>query len=73
MIEQGTVDIILKDYNVLIDGWNVFNKPVKHNLRTYNSIQKITTGQEDDYITGFSLDYPYFKTHCKMIAMDLSK
>ena len=35
---------------------------------------KITLeGQGDDYTTGCSLDYPYFKKYCKLIALDLSK
>ena len=34
---------------------------------------KITTGQGDDYTTGFLLDYNYFIKHHKMIAIDLSK
>ena len=34
---------------------------------------KIATGQGDDYTTGCLLDYSYFKNHCKMIAIDLSK
>ena len=37
------------------------------------SIQKNATGQVDDYITGFLLDYNYFKNYYKMIAIDLSK
>ena len=30
-------------------------------------------GQGDDYTTGCLLDYPYFKKHYKLIAIDLSK
>ena len=41
--------------------------------KTYENIRKITTGQGDDYTTGCLLDYPYFKNHYKMIAIDLSK
>ena len=46
---------------------------MKNDLRTYDNIQKITTGQGDDYTTGFLLDYPYFEENHKMIAIDLSK
>ena len=46
---------------------------VKSNMRTYDNIQKIATGQEDDYITGCLLDDSYFNIHYKMIAADLSK
>ena len=63
----------IKDYNVMINGLNFFDRPVKNNLTIYDNIQKIATGQGDDYITGCLLDYPYFKTYYKMIAIDLSK
>ena len=57
----------------MIDGENFFYKLLKNNLRTYDNIRKITTGQIDDYTTGCLLDYPYFKNYYKMIAIDLSK
>ena len=60
----------IKDYNVINDGQNFFEQPLKNDLRTYN-IRKITIGQEDDYTTGSLLDYTYFKE--KLIAIDLSK
>ena len=41
--------------------------------KTYENIRKIATGHGDDYTTGCLLDYSYFKDHCKMIAIDLSK
>ena len=41
--------------------------------KTYENIRKVATGQGDDYATGCFLDYPYFKNHYKMIAIDLSK
>ena len=53
--------IEVKDYNIMIDGQNVFDQPVKNDLRTYDNIEKIATGQEDDYTTGCLLDYNYFK------------
>ena len=56
----------------MIDGKNVFNQPVRSDIRTYN-IRKITTGQQDDYKAGCLLDCTYFKTYYKMIAIDLSK
>ena len=71
--EQETKDIPIEDYNVKIDGQNVFDHPVKSDMRTYNNTQKIETGQGDDYTTGCLLDYPYFKDHYMMIAIDLSK
>ena len=57
----------------MIDGQNSFDPPFTNNLRTYDSILKIATGQGDDYTTGCLRDYNYFKNYHKMIAIDLSK
>ena len=57
----------------MIDGQNFFDQTVKIIMRTYDNLQKITASQEGDYSTGCLLDYPYFKEHYKMIAIDLSK
>ena len=53
-----TVEI--EDYNHTIDGQNIFDQPVKNNLRTYDNIRKIAIGQGDDYTTACLLDYNYF-------------
>ena len=66
-------NVEIKDYNVMIDGKNYFDQPVKSNKITYKNIRKIATGQGDDYTIRCLLDYPYFKENYKMIAIDLSK
>ena len=66
-------NVEIKDYNVMIDGKNFFDQPVKNNKATYENIRKIATGQGDDYATGCLLDYIYFKNYYKMIIVDLSK
>ena len=66
-----TVEI--KDYNIVINGENFFDQPIKNNKVTYDNIRKIATGQGDDYTTGYLLDYPYFADTYKTIAVDLSK
>ena len=63
----------IKDYNVMIDGQNVFDQPLKNDLRTYANIPKIEIGQGVDCATGCLLDYNYFNKYNKMIAMDLTK
>ena len=57
----------------MINGRNVFDKPIKNDLKTYDNIRKIATGQGDDDTTGCLLDYPYFKKCCRLIAIDLHK
>ena len=36
-------------------------------------MRKLTTGQPDDYTTGYLLDYEYIKNHYRLIAVDLSR
>ena len=57
----------------MIDGRNLFDQPIKNDLKTYYNIRKIATGQSYDYTTGCLLDYPYFKNYYKLIAIALSK
>ena len=57
----------------MIYGRNFFDRTVKNNLITYDNIQKIATGQGDDYTTGCLLDHNYFNNYYKRIATDLSK
>ena len=71
--ERYLLNVEIKDYNVMIDGKNFFDQPIKNNKITYENIIKIATGQGDDYTTGSLLDYTYFKNYHKMIAIHLSK
>ena len=66
-------NVEIKDYNVMIDGKNFFDQPIKNDKITYENIRKIATDQGDDYTTGCLLDYTYFKNYYKMVAVDLSK
>ena len=36
----------------MIDGQNISDQPAKKNFRTFDNIQKIATGQRDDYTAG---------------------
>ena len=63
----------INDCNVMIGGQNFFDQAVTTNLRTNDNTWKIATGEGDVYTTGCLLDYLYFKTYYKMIAIDLSK
>ena len=63
----------LEDYIVMINGKNVFDQPIKNHIKIYENIQKITSGQGDDYTTGCLLDCNYFIKNYKMITIHLSK
>ena len=66
-------NVEMKDYNIMINGENFFDQPIKNNKITYENIREIATGKRDDYATGCLLNYSYFVDTCKMIAVDLSK
>ena len=47
----------------MINGKNFFDQPIKNDIKPYDDIRKIATGQGDDYTTGCLLDYNYFKKY----------
>ena len=56
----------------MIDGKNFFDQSINSDLKTYDNIRRIATGQGDDYRTGCLLNYSYFKENYTMIAIDLN-
>ena len=66
-------NVEIKNYNIVINGENFFDQPIKNKKITYDNIRNIATGYGDDYTTGCLLDYPYSIETYKMIAVDLSK
>ena len=77
LLKQGTGYFLpklkIKDYNIIIDGKNIFDQPIRNNIKIFENIRKIATGQGNDYTAGCLLDYPHFKKNYKLITMDLSK
>ena len=63
--------IEIKDFNVLIDGKQFFEIPVKNKEEAYEAI--IEMSKNNDYTIGNLLNYEYFKDHYRLIAIDLSK
>ena len=63
----------ITNYNVLIDGRNFYDQPINDQIKTYDEIRKIATGNRDDCTTGCLLDYQYFKDYYQLIAVDLSE
>ena len=64
----------IKDYYWCYYWWiNVCDQSVKNDLRTYNNIRKLATGQGDDYTTACLPNYNYFKNYHNNIAIDLRK
>ena len=64
-------NIMVKDYNVIIDKLAFFDLPIKTEEEAYEKI--IDISRNNQYTTGNLLDYDYFKKYYKLIAIDLSK
>ena len=63
----------VKDYEVMINGENLFHQPVIGNKVTYENIKKTVSSRGNDFSKGYLLDYSYFKDRYKMIVVDLSR
>ena len=64
-------NVMVKDYNVIIDKLAFFDLPIKIEEEAYEKI--IDISRNNEYTTGNLLDYDYFKKYYKLIAIDLSK
>ena len=64
-------NVLVKDFNVIIDKLAFFNLPIKTEEEAYEKIRDISRNNE--YTTSNLLDYNYFKKYYKLIAIDLSK
>ena len=50
-----------------------FDQPVENDIRTYDNIREIITGQRDAYAANCLIDYNCFKDYYSTIVIDLSK
>ena len=56
----------IKNYNIEIDKRNLYDQSVNNQetndqIKQYDQLRKVSTGQGDDYTTGCLLDFAYFK------------
>ena len=52
--------IKIRDYNVLINGRNLYDQNISDSITRYNELIKITTGKSQDYTTGWLLDFQFY-------------
>ena len=52
---------------------NFYGQPFNDLIKQYNEIREISTGQGDDYTTGWLLDFSYIEKNYRLIVVDLSK
>ena len=56
---------IIKNY-VIVNGKNFYDQAIDSDIKQYEEIRKLTTGQDEDYNTGYLLDYEYIKNHYRL-------
>ena len=55
-----------------MNNWkNLFDQPVDSDIKRYEEIRNLATGQGEDYTTGCLVDYEYIKNHYIQIAANL--
>ena len=51
----------IENYDIEIDGRNFYDQPINDSIKQNDEIRKISTGQGDDYTTGYLLNFYYFE------------
>ena len=51
----------IKNYNIEIDGRNLYDQVINDSIKQYSEVRKISTRQSDDYTTGCLLDFASFE------------
>ena len=62
-----------QNYNIEIDGRSFYDQSINDSIKQYDEVRKISTGQGNDYTTGYLLDFAYFEKNYRLVAADLSK
>ena len=52
---------------------NFHHQAIDSDIKRYEKIRKLNTGEGEDYTAGCLLDYDYIKNHYRLIAVDLSR
>ena len=67
---------IIKNYSVINNRKNFYDQTIDSDIKRYEEIGKLTTGQGKDYTTGCLLDWlyvDYIKNSYRLVAVDLSR
>ena len=69
--------LLTKRYNKKLQrhyhGKNFYYQPINSDIKRYEEIRKLTTGQGEDCTAGCLLHYDYIKNYYRLIVVDLSR
>ena len=69
--DDGRESVETKDYNVMIDGRNFFDQPIKNDSRPYDNIKKIARGQGEDFVLMW-YKITQYNVECKFVEFTLN-
>ena len=58
---------------MIINRKKFYDEPNDSDIKRYEEIKKLITGQGKDYTTECLLDYNYIKNDCRIIVVDLNR
>ena len=58
---------------MVINGKNSYGQAIDSDIKRYEEIRKLMTGQGEDYTTGCLLGYDNIKNHYRLMAVDFSR
>ena len=58
---------------MIINGKKTDRQPIDSDVKRYEEIRKLTTGQGEGYTTGCLSDYDYIKRYYRLIAFDFNR
>ena len=64
---------VVKNYNFIINRKNICYQSIHSDIKWYEEIRNLKSGQNEYYTTGYLLDYEYMKNHYRLITVDLSR
>ena len=67
------VNGVIKNYNVIINERSFYDQPITPDIKRYEEIRRLTTGQGEDYTARCFLYYEYIKHQYRLTAVDLCR
>ena len=62
---------MIKNY-ITIKGKNFYDQSIDSDVKRHERIGKLTAGEDENFTTGWILDYNFIKNHYRLITVDLS-
>ena len=62
--------LYIKNYNAIINGKNFYDEPISCDIKRYEEIRRLASGQGGSYTTGCILGYDYINNQYSLVKLD---